>query len=304
MAERHADILVQIQHVHQLEAVVTAMRGIAAARAQHGRALLPGIDAYSDVISAAISQALALLPPDAAAPSSTGLRKGLVAFSAEQGFAGTFAERLLNAIAAEMGESTVFLVGSRGLALAKERGLEPAWSDAMPTHIDAMHALANRLAEALYARIANGEISTVDVVYVRTAVGAALHIERHSLLPLDQDLFVRASLSNPPITNLAPDLLLERLTEEYVFTQIYKAAMHAYEAENEARMRAMALAKSNIESRLATLTQRERQVRQDEITEEIIELATGAEALGAARRRTRNMDGPALTLGPKSTPKQ
>ena len=57
MADRHADILAQIQNVHQLEAVVTAMRGIAAARAQHGRALLPGIDAYSDVISAAIASA-------------------------------------------------------------------------------------------------------------------------------------------------------------------------------------------------------------------------------------------------------
>ena len=62
MAERLADIITQIQNVQQLEAVVTAMRGIAASRAQKARSLLAGIEAYSDVISHAIAQALDLLP--------------------------------------------------------------------------------------------------------------------------------------------------------------------------------------------------------------------------------------------------
>lgn len=283
MVERHADILAQIQNVHQLEAVVTAMRGIAAARAQKSRALLPGVDAHSSVISTAIGQALALLPPDGSTGPALGMRRGLVTFSAEQGFAGTFAERLLNAIAPEMAGSTVFLVGSRGLTLAEERGLSPAWSDAMPTNVDAMPSLANRLTEALYSHIAAGEIETVDLVYAQTGAGMDLRIEHHSLLPLDYKLFVRTTHSYPPRTTLAPDLLLERLSEEYVFAQLYKAAMHAYEAENEARMRAMALAKANIETKLDRLTQRERQLRQDEITEEIIELAAGAEVIATAQ---------------------
>jgi hypothetical protein len=42
MAERLADVVAQIQNVRQLEAVVTAMRGIAASRAQQGRSLLAG----------------------------------------------------------------------------------------------------------------------------------------------------------------------------------------------------------------------------------------------------------------------
>ena len=44
-------------------------------------------------------------------------------------------------------------------------------------------------------------------------------------------------------------------------------------------MLAMASANTNIESKLGGLSQRERQLRQEEITDEIIELATGAEAL-------------------------
>jgi len=280
MTDRHAQIAAQIRNVHQLETVVTAMRGIAAARAQHGRALLPGIDAYSDVISEAIGQALAQMPPDGTPPVRTEARRGVIAFTAEQGFAGTFAERLLQAIADDFAGSPVLLIGSRGLSLAREQGLEPAWSAALPTHLDALPSLVNQLAEALYDRVADGSLAAADLVFARAAPGDELAIERHSLLPLDFTLFARAARHDAPLTTLSAEVLLERLSEEYVFAQLYKAAMHAYEAENEARLRAMAAAKGNIETKLGALTARERQLRQEQITDEIIELASGAEALG------------------------
>jgi F-type H+-transporting ATPase subunit gamma len=40
----------------------------------------------------------------------------------------------------------------------------------------------------------------------------------------------------------------------------------------------MASARSNIDSKLKSLSQREQQLRQEEITTEIVELAAGAEA--------------------------
>ena len=61
MAERLTDVVTQIRDIRQLEAVVTAMRGIAASRAQKGRSLFAGIEAYTDVISHAIGRALGLL---------------------------------------------------------------------------------------------------------------------------------------------------------------------------------------------------------------------------------------------------
>jgi alternate F1F0 ATPase F1 subunit epsilon len=74
------------------------------------------------------------------------------------------------------------------------------------------------------------------------------------------------------------DGVLERLASEYVYAQLCEAAMHAFAAENEARMIAMAAARTNIESKLSGLSQREHQLRQEEITTEIVELAAGAEA--------------------------
>ncbi len=279
MVGRLADVEAQIQNVRQLGTVVTAMRGIAAARAQQGRSLLGGIDAYSDVISDAISHALALLPGDAVPPTAaTAGGRAVILFGAEQGFAGTFAERLLEAVGGSVPGADLFLIGSRTIALAVERRVTPDWSVAMTTHIDAIPSMVNHLTQALYDRIAEGGIADVDLIYARSA-GSGVEVERHSLLPIDYALFTRAAAAFPPITLLAPHVLLERLAEEYVFAQLYKAAMHAFEAENAARMIAMAAAKGNIETKLDRLAQWQRQLRQDEITEEITELAAGAEAL-------------------------
>jgi F-type H+-transporting ATPase subunit gamma len=95
MAERLAEVSAQIQNVRQLEAVVTALRGIAASRSQRARSLLAGIDAYSAVVSRAIGQALTLMPADfQSKPDKRRDQIGLILFCAEQGFAGAFSERV------------------------------------------------------------------------------------------------------------------------------------------------------------------------------------------------------------------
>ena len=289
MAERLTDIVTQIQNVRQLEAVVTAMRGIAASRAQRGRSLLPGIEAYTEVVSRAIGQALILLPADTV--TSAPLRhakRGLILFCAEQGFAGAFSERVLDAAAGDLGGSVNLVIGTRGALIVNERGIKPAWSAAMATNVDAIPSFANRLADALYNYVARGTIVQVDVLFSRSVPGSSVKIDRHSLLPIDFGRFARPARRQAPLTTFAPQILLERLAAEYVYAQLCQAAMHAFEAENEARMMAMALAKTNIESKLVGLSQRERHLRQEEITTEIVELATGTQASGSqafGRRR-------------------
>jgi F-type H+-transporting ATPase subunit gamma len=278
MAERLADIVSQIQNVRQLHAVITAMRGIAASRAQQSRTLLPGIEAYAGVIARAIGEALNLPASEGRASPSPGPgRRGLILFCAEQGFAGAFSERVLDS-ARDIEGATVLLIGTRGTVVAEERGINPAWSSAMATHVGNIPTFANRLADALYANITINALSRIDMLYCRATPGIGIEVIRRSLLPIDIQAFQQPAQAQPPLTTLVPSTLLERLATEYVYAELCEAAMHAFAAENEARMIAMTSAKSNIETRLVALTQRERQIRQDEITTEIIELAGGADA--------------------------
>ena len=290
MAERLADIVTQIQNVRQLQAVVTAMRGIAASRAQKGRALLAGIEAYTDVVSRAIGQALSLLPSEiTTSPPLRRARLGLILFCAEQGFAGAFSERVLDAAArrprrrndlghwdsrrsrSERARNKAHLVGSHGHPCrCNSEFRKPA---------------GGRL---VWLLIATGTIAKVDVLFSRSVSGSGIQIDRHSVLPIDFGRFKRPIEKQAPLTTLAPELLLERLAAEYVYAQLCEAAMHAFEAENEARMLAMASAKTNIETKLAGLSQREHQLRQEEITTEIVELAAGAGALTGASLNSSN----------------
>jgi len=283
MAERLADILSQIQNVRQLQAVITAMRGIAASRSQQSRRLLQGIEAYARVIARAIGQALSLLAPEQQTlPPLRSMRRGLILFCAEQGFAGAFSERVLDA-AGDVGGAIVLLVGTRGMVVAGERGIEPRWSSAMATHAGTIPTFVNRLADSLYAIITKYALARIEMLYCRAAPGSSIEVIRRSLLPIDVQAFPHSVRAQPPLTTLAPAILLERLAAEYVYAELCEAAMQSFAAENEARMIAMTSARTNIETRLAALRQQERQLRQDEITTEIVELTGGAEVFSACR---------------------
>jgi F-type H+-transporting ATPase subunit gamma len=278
MTERLADISARIAGMSQLGAVVNAMRGMAAARAQQARGQLVAVDGYAATIAAAIGRSLALAPairPDGGGQSA---RLALVLFCAEQGFAGAFSERVLDGAGAEIGTAELFLIGTRGGAVAAERGVAAGWKSAMPSHSLGIPKLADRIAEALFARIATGEINRLDTVFSQWQPGHGIHVERRRLLPLDIAAFARPSDGGAPLVNLAPDALLSELAADYLHAQLCNAALHAFAAENEARMETMASARHQIERQLADLQAVQRQVRQEEITAEIIELAAGETA--------------------------
>ena len=278
MTEALADSIAKIQSVRQLGAVVTAMRGIAASRAQKARALLPGIDAYSAVISRGIGEALKLLATDVASTKAAhGAKSAVILFCAEQGFAGAFSENVLRAAAGDVGRAEILLIGTRGNSIAAERGIKAAWSSAAASHVDAIPTFASRLADALYGRAASGTLARVDVLYSRCAHGGRIEVQRHALLPIDYGQVDRPTSGFAPLTTLAPQQLLESLAAEYVYARLCAAAMHSFEAENQARMVAMASAKTNIESKIRALVQREHLLRQEAITTEIIELAANAD---------------------------
>lgn len=278
MTERLADIGARIDGVRQLGAVVNAMRGIAAARVQQARSQLVAIDSYAATIAIAVGRALALIPAAGPGAAHRSSRTALVLFCAEQGFAGAFSERVLDAVGGDLATSELFLIGTRGDVAAAERGVDAGWKSAMPSHSPGIPKLADRIAEALYTRIATGEIDRLDAVFGQWRPGHGIHVERRRLFPFDMTAFPRPTDANAPLLNLAPAALLSALTADYMHAQLCQAALHAFAAENEARMEAMAAARNQIERQLSSLRATQRLVRQEEITAEIIELAAGETA--------------------------
>jgi F-type H+-transporting ATPase subunit gamma len=271
MAEDLASVRARIRGVQQLDAVIGAMRGIAAAYAQQSRELLPGVRAYSSVVAQGMAQALQLQDTDARSNVGRGDVARIV-FSAEQGFVGGFAEHVL-AEAATRPPADVFLLGTRGRLFAPTHGIIPVWQNAMATQPAGISGLCMRVAEALYEWMSTRNPCGVEVVYPTWSRGATVAVTYESLLPLDPSRLPLAP-GIPPLTMLPPQELLERLADEYIFAALCEAAMHALVAENEVRASAMVRARAKMQDMLEDLALTEHRMRQEAITAELVELAS------------------------------
>jgi F-type H+-transporting ATPase subunit gamma len=280
MTERLAETTKRIDSVQQLETVVAAMRGISASRSQQARGLLTGLRAYEATIAASIGRTLGMTPVRQYPAAARASRSALIVFAAEQGFAGAFNDRMLDSAGDRAGASDIFLVGSRGATLAAERGLPLYWHAAMVPHATLIAGLAGRIADALYDWLSDASENRVDVIVPAWSAEHGVGASRRTLLPFDFHRFAPVTSALPPLTDMPPDVLLGRLAEEYVFAELCEAALSAFAAENDARVAAMLAAKNNLETMSADLRGLARQIRQEEITAEVVELASGAAARG------------------------
>lgn len=292
MTERLTEVEARRASVQDLSAVTDAMRALAGVWLQQALGLLGGARAYAAVIERALGQALALTDAGAGGRSVNGGKNGegrpvLLLFAPEHGFVGAFAERLVEAALAAPQDHALWVVGSRGVALLEERGRAADWAAPMATRADGVSATARAAAEALYKAAAAHRVGPVSLLFGQTVGGAPPEIRREALLPLDVARFPQpTSGGSPPLTNLPPAALVNRLIDEYVFARLAGAAMESFAAENAARLAVMLTVQSNIEATLEDLTGVTRRLRQEDVTSELIELATGAEALGGPRRRS------------------
>jgi F-type H+-transporting ATPase subunit gamma len=307
MSNKLSEVQARMNGVHGLESVVGAMRGIAAARSREARGRLDGIRACARIVGAAIGDALLLI--DDHAPRETGDANRnaamVIVLCAEQGFVGTFNEHLIDAALASATASThsssreYLMLGDRGIVAATERGLNVGWSAPMITHADEVPALADRLTSVLFERLVAGHTTRVSVIHATPNPSASVQVVEQTLLPFDYTRFSATSSTtssatspatarrNPPLITLAPQRLLSQLAEEYIFAQLCEAIMLSFAAENEARMRAMIAARTNVHDKLEALTGDFRRLRQEEITSEIVELSAGSIAAGGPSKKPR-----------------
>ncbi|KEO50883.1 F0F1 ATP synthase subunit gamma [Thioclava pacifica] len=278
MSGRAAELRERIETVHKLETVISAMRGIAASRVQEAHQHLESIRTFAATIGAAISEVLVGLDLQGGSIDPPREERSLLLlFAAEQGFAGSFSEKLFDVAQAQLVDGgELFLVGDRGLLVAAERGLHVDWSVPMIAHPMQAAGLATRITDAIFARIAGAGITRVTLVHASPDGAEPVRVETKALMPFDFTRFPPPKTRIAPLMTLPPEHLLQSLIEEHVFAEISEAVILSFAAENEARMRAMIAAQENTSDTLDEMVRGARRLRQEEITEEIVELATAS----------------------------
>lgn len=276
---RLAEIQAHLGSMGELQNIIGAMRSLAGMRLQETQHSLPAIRRYAENVATALASTLPLMREPAPERNSESRRRAVILYLSEHGFVGGFNERLAEAAEGVLSSpDLLFVLGTRGATLMAGRGRGIAWTRPMATRVAGAPEAIRRLTTELYARIARGEVSRVEAIFVRRSEGGAPVIEQRLLLPLDLTLLSAKQPRYPPLHNLDPIRLHETLMAEYVFALLSEAAIESIASENAARFAAMESAHENVSKKLDQLRQAEREARQNEITTELLDLITGADA--------------------------
>jgi F-type H+-transporting ATPase subunit gamma len=268
MSERRHDVQARLGTMNELEEVLGAMRGMAAARIQQGERAQQAAREYA----ARIGAALASLAPPGTAVRADGPPRMTVALCTDRGFVGALNEKVLEGARAT-GASTLVVVGARGQALAQERGMATVDGGGMTGHLGGIGDVADRVAALLarQAKESDGEL-TADIVHPRRGATGGILIERRRLLPIE---VTPTSPAFPPITMLPQPLLVADVGGEYVHARLYEMVAESFAAANAASLEVLQAAHAHLDDMLADLRRSENVLRQEEITAEVLEVITG-----------------------------
>jgi F-type H+-transporting ATPase subunit gamma len=123
-----------------------------------------------------------------------------------------------------------------------------------------------------------GTYSSVDVIYATFVSTLVQRPQLDRLLPIEPSEDTSGIPGNQFLFEPGPAAVLEQLLPRYVATRLYQAVLEAKASEESSRMVAMKNATENAEDLIEDLTLAYNKVRQANITREMIEIATGAQA--------------------------
>ena len=291
------DISRRVRSVKNTRKITKAMELVAAAHLRKAQARIEAMRPYAErmrELTAGTARASASLRGLALLQQREVRTVAIVPLTGDRGLAGAFnAQVLRRAFALERelradGVAARWLVtGKKGRSTLRFRRyeLDRAWIDFSdrPSYADAQ-AVAYRLSE-LYT---TQEIDRAFVIYnafqsalvQRVVVQEVLPISE-ALLARDEDEARRDALLGDFIYEPEPEEILERLLPVYLETEVYRALLESAASEHGARMTAMRTATKNAGELIDSLTLAMNRARQAEITQEILEVVAGADALTA-----------------------
>ena len=289
------DLRRRIRSVRNTRKITKAFELVASARLRRAQARIEAMRPYADRMMEL------MIGTARAATSVHGLpllqrrevkTVAIVPLTGDRGLAGPFNSQILRhafaldrSLRAEGKEVRWLAAGRKGQSTLRFRGykIDQAWTgfSDRPSYHDAQ-AIAHEAAE-LYE---TGEVDRVILVYNQFVSALVQRVVERDVLPIPEEALERsdeeereAALLGDFIYEPEPEEILRRLLPVYVETELYRALLESAASEQGARMTAMRNASGNAGELISSLTLDMNRARQAEITQEILEVVAGADAL-------------------------
>ena len=290
------DIKRRVRSVQNTRKITKAMELVAAAKLRRAEARIEALRPYADRMRE-LMVGTARATPARGFPlleAREDVRAvGILAVTGDRGLAGGFNAQIIRRALAlerdarERRQDVRWLVaGKKGRSTLRFRryDVECSWTDFTdrPTYGDA-DAIAHKLAELYITR----EVDRVVMVYNHYVSPLTQTVTAEDVLPIPRTVLeeeeersaYEIALEGDFIYEPEPEIILARLLPTYLETTVYRALLESAAAEHGARMTAMRNASKNAGELIDRLTLEMNRARQAEITQEILEVVAGADAL-------------------------
>jgi F-type H+-transporting ATPase subunit gamma len=278
------DIRRRIGAVKNIKQITRAMQFVAASKLQRAQDATLASRPYSEKLDEVLADLAAVLSAEdhpLLAEREEGGKRLIVLITTDRGLAGPLNTNTIRFASREIidnpGELSVVTVGRKGRDAMRRSsvpleahfagfGDRPAFSDVIP--------LARLISDDFLA----GTYARVDVIYSRFVTTLTQRPEMLELLPIAASEDSEGIPGNQFIFEPSARAVLEQLLPRYVATRLFQTVLEGKASEESSRMVAMKNATENAGDLIDDLTLSYNKVRQSNITREMIEIASGAQA--------------------------
>ena len=291
------DLKRRVRSITNTRKVTRAMELVASARLRRAQQRIEAMRPYADrmlELMAGVSQAAGAVRLPLLERREQIKKVAIVPVTADRGLAGGFNAQVIRRSLALMrehrgeGREVVwFSTGRKAASTLRFRRLDvtQSWTgfSERPAYSDAQ-AVAHAVAEAY----TSGEVDAVYLVYNAFVSALTQKVTVRELLPIPTDVLEGTDEEGDEndrqgspdfIYEPEPEEILARLLPVYVETELYRALLESAASEQGARMTAMRNASKAAGELIDSLTLAMNRARQAEITQEILEVVAGADAL-------------------------
>ena len=285
------EIRARISSVASTEKITSAMKMVSAAKLKKSENATLSFLPFRDKLSEALSNYLSSLEESVSIPLAEHRevkRVALIAFSSSNGLCGVYnsnIEKLFKktyeAHVAQLGEGhvDVFLFGKKINDYARKWGIPVTEShEGLGEKIS--YDIAAQLSDKMVAQFLEGKVDEVVMIYNHYKNAGVQIPKVETVLPLDTDTLASGKTYDY-IVEPSKESFINALVPKVIRTRFYSIMLDTFTAEHGARMTAMHIASDNAASLLQELQQQYNKARQNVITNELIDIVGGAEALNS-----------------------
>lgn len=287
----------RIHSVEELQSVVTTMKAMAAVSIRQYEEAVESLAEYNQTVERGLEIALRHRPEEIkVAQRVLSGPLGAIIFGSDQGMVGQFNQEVVDHALTvlkrgPLGERDCALlaVGRRVAVRLAQAGHRPADTLPVPGSLAGITPMVQDLLVRVEAWREEKQIEQILLFHNRPTHGASYRAKALQLLPVDVRWLRSLEKRQWPVRGLPTytlewDALFAALIREYFFVSVYRALAESLASENASRLSSMQAAEKNIEERLDELNAQYHHLRQSSITEELMDVVAGYEALAGSPR--------------------